>query len=1189
MYLKRLEAQGFKSFADKVNMDFGKGITAIVGPNGSGKSNISDAIRWVMGEQSAKSLRGGSMQDVIFAGTQKRKALGFAEVSIFIDNTSKTLAIDYDEVVITRRVFRSGESEYFINKATCRLRDIHEMFMDTGVGRDGYSIIGQGKISEIIGSKAEDRRQIFEEAAGITKYRSRKEEAERKLERTRENMTRVGDIISELEIQLEPLRIQSEKAKKFLVLRDKLKELEVNVSLENIEKFKAVLAEAEEICGDVERQAAQVRSRIEKLETDGAALFDAMRLCGEDMEKKAETQSGNVNMLAEVRRDVEVLKSKIGYNDESIKRIESEIAELNLKLDEFELSLAEKDGGAAELHEKERLLQDEAAQIEAQIAAIADGERQKSGEARATDTDIIEKMNDISAARGKIGNYKALSDSFDARRKTIETEREVKDRERGTLAGKVGELKQRLDEKQTEMGNLVEKSENISREITKIRQEYQQKQEDSRQAQSRFEQAQARKKLLEDMENSFDNYSRSVKTIMQSHKSGALKGTAIYGTVAQLLKVPEKYAAAIEATLGAAAQNIVTESEEDAKRAIEFLKREKVGRATFLPVSASRSSVFDDKSVLQCEGCIGIAARLITFDKKFEAVANSLLGRIIVADNLDNAVKMARKYRYSFRIVTLDGDLLTPGGAISGGSRQGGTGLFARAGELERLRTSVVDLQREFEAERDGVSAMKSALDRLILREAEAAAEARAVQEECVSLAAEHKHSDAFLESMAAADVSLNAEQQQISARTAEMAAEIERLNDTIELLNSEIAALEKQSSLEKEDAARLAAQREEQNAALIEVKMRQSDVKKDIELYNERVELVKSRKAEIEKSVEAKLQNIEEIAEKNEDLSDDIEFKNGQAEELELENAALKMELEALKTSRRIMEDDIKQSQKDLTDERETQLKLQEELARVESKRAKIESELENTVNRLWDEYELTVSAAEELRTDIGSVTAAQKEINALKNEIKDLGNINIDAIAEYAGISERFEFLTTQRADLEDAQKNLESVIADMVAVMRDQFAEKFKIINEHFNEIFAELFGGGKAKLSLTDPSNVLESGVNIEVQPPGKAVKSMALLSGGEQAFVSIALLFAILKVRVSPFCILDEIEAALDDVNVFRFADFLKKFAEKSQFIVVTHRRGTMESANMLYGITMQEQGVTNVLPLNIDQIEIDTN
>ncbi|OQB15772.1 MAG: Chromosome partition protein Smc [Firmicutes bacterium ADurb.Bin193] len=1187
MYLKSLEIQGFKSFAEKTNIEFGKGITAVVGPNGSGKSNIADAIRWVMGEQSAKSLRGGNMQDVIFSGTQKRKPLGFAEVTLYIDNSDKKLGIDYDEVAVTRRVFRSGESEYFINKSACRLKDIHELFMDTGVGRDGYSIIGQGRIDEIINSKPEDRRQIFEEAAGIAKYRYRKEEAERKLAHTQENITRVSDIITELETQLEPLRLQAEKAKKYLNLREQLKVLEVNVSLENIERFKKALNDAENILGDVESRAAQIRGDIENTQSEISKMFDDMRADDESAEQKRLQQEENSKTLAAFQSDIEVLKSRIEHNKESIKRIEGEIEEDKEKLWELDGTLYEKDGHLEQLLSKDKELDEKIGALAAEIEVLSKEESDLASIVEQIGADIIEKMNEAAQIRSKTGNYSALAQSFEARSKAIDKEISDKNDSLQALVEKVASLEKSEKDKAKMAEALEKKSKQAEKELSKANEEYARLRQEGQDLQIKLEQTLSRVKLLDDMEKSFDNYSRSVKAVMQSHESkdGELKGVSILGTVAQILKVPEQYTVAIETALGAAAQNIVTQTEQDAEAAIEFLKKTKAGRATFLPISAAKGGVLDEKGIESNKGYIGPASKLVTFDKKFEGIVTGLLGRVAVVDNAANAISLARKYGYRFRIVTLEGELFTPGGAISGGSRTGTAGLFSRANELATLSELAKRLKADCKAAAEKERVFEKKLAALREEAEKNADELRAVRLEGISVSAELKHSKEFLRSMDEAKAALLAEQKQVVEKADSLKGEMDRLAKTAESINSEIELLEKKQELYKDKMAELAQRKDEKSAAQLSLKMEKNGIEKDIQLHSERTELFKIRRGEVERSIEQKKQSIAEIISKNEDINDDIEFKTQQINELKEEIKTLKGEVSDLLAKRRKTEESIKQKQSSLSAKQEEQLKLQQEQGRLENRKTKAQTELENIINRLWEEYELTLSAAEEYRKDTGSITKSQKSINSLKEEIKSLGNINIDAIEEYANIKERFEFLTEQRNDLAQAQKNLEAVIADMVIIMKERFVEKFRIINENFNQVFAELFGGGRASLALTEPDDVLTSGVTIEVQPPGKALKSLLQLSGGEQALVSIAILFAILKACPSPFCILDEIEAALDDLNTYRFADYLKKFAKDSQFVVVTHRRGTMEAANILYGVTMQEQGVTSLLSLNIDDVE----
>ncbi|MDR0406007.1 MAG: chromosome segregation protein SMC, partial [Clostridiales bacterium] len=913
MYLKSLEMQGFKSFAEKINMAFGTGITAVVGPNGSGKSNISDAIRWVMGEQSAKSLRGGNMQDVIFAGTQKRKPLGFAEVTLVIDNADKKLAIAYDEVTVTRRVYRSGESEYFINKASCRLKDIHELFMDTGVGRDGYSVIGQGKIGEIISSKAEDRRQIFEEAAGITKYRYRKEEAERKLAHTRENVLRVSDIITELETQLTPLKQQSEKAKKYLGLRERLKVLEVNVSLENIARFQAALDEAAAAYGDIGERVNGVREEIEAAERETAQMFDSMRESEEAAEEKRERQNKGTQLMASHQSDIEVLKSKIAYNRESVKRVNGEIAELNARLDALEEARSEQDGGAALLAEQDSALTARIRGLGGEADALARSEAECREKAEGIGADIVEKMNALAALKGKTGNYRALTESFAARLTAIETELGDKEEQYARLAGGVDDLRRELDEKNAGLDALRREGAARTEEIAALRERGQAAREHRQRTRIALEQAQARRKLLDDMEKSFDHYSRSVKSVMRARQNGELANVEIFGTVAQLLQVPAKYAVAVETALGAAAQNIITRTENDAKRAIDYLKRTKAGRATFLPISAAKGGKLAEKGLSDSAGYIGIASDLISYNEELRAVADGLLGRVAVADTIDHAIAIARKYGYRFRVVTLEGELLTPGGAMSGGSGNHTAGLFSRANELAQLGKREEELRHGLRtAEGDEENAQR-ALTAALSRAEEADAALRTAQEECIALASEVKHSAAFLQSVAGAKDALEAEKVQISEKTAHMRLDIAQGDADAEAARAELAALEELAGARREEAARLVRQREEKAAELVTLQMEQSGVKKDIALHNERVELWNARKLEITRSIEQKERDIEEITDKNDDLDDDVTFKTRQIEELQQDVASLKAEVAALQSGRRQTEDDMKNRQKTL------------------------------------------------------------------------------------------------------------------------------------------------------------------------------------------------------------------------------------------------------------------------------------
>ncbi len=1186
MRLKGLELQGFKSFADRTVLDFENGITAVVGPNGSGKSNISDAMRWVMGEQSAKSLRGGNMQDVIFSGTQKRKPLGYAEVSIIIDNSDKQLPIDFEEVIVTRRLFRSGESEYYINKSSVRLKDIHELFMDTGVGRDGYSIIGQGKISEIISTKSEDRRTMFEEAAGITKFRYRKEEAERKLAHTSDNVTRVNDIITEIEGQIGPLKQQSKKAKKFLNLRDKLKVLEVNVALKNIVKYRSLIEEVGGQMANLNAQLEDINKQIEENEMQTEKIFSDINNAEKFVEENRQKQEQNREILSEYKSDIEVLKSKIDGNNDNIKRIEAEISELNGKFDEIEQLVQGEEGGFTELKNKQLSFNEEIKNLEQKLVDFDKESAQGNEEIDSINTEIIENMNNVANLRSKISNYKALIQSFNERSEAIKKELDDKKDDIDNLCNNVDDLQKNHDELSAESVSLKDKLEAEHLEYLKKVSESTALENKLQESKNLLQQSVSRQKLLKDMEKSFDNYNRSVKAVMNEYNNGAIKGVKLYGTVASLVTVDKQYSTSIEVALGGSAQYIVTETEDDAKKSIEFLKRTKQGRATFLPVSAAKGGLLNEQGIDKCDGYLGIASELIEYDNKYDNVIKGLLGRVIVVDNIDNAVKIARKYSYKFRIVTLSGELLAPGGSMSGGSRNNAGGLFARANEIVELETAIKDLTLKVEDLEKKYS--------LIIVEAE---EKKKIVEDMqtnvteknnqlIKLQSDLSHYRTFMESLLKGQESMNNELVQLDTQVADMDKEIEVYTAQIDAVNSKISTMEKEVQQKRERLGIDSKSREEIVENINGIKLQLNTVIKDVEMYNQRIAAFDLRKQEITLNIEQKKKNIDEMHCVNDDIYSDIEFKTEQIDAINEEIEELNNVIENSENSRKEAQESIRKQQEENKNLRDNQFVIQQEQSRVESKITKTDVELENIINKLWEDYELTTSTAEELRADIPD--NAVKQINEIKTEIKGLGNINVDAIEEYNQVGERYEFLKGQRDDLVEAQNNLQQVIEDMVQIMRQQFTEKFGIINKHFGETFKQLFGGGKAELVLTEPKDVLNSGVEINVQPPGKAVKNMLQLSGGEQAFVSIALLFAILKVRPAPFCVLDEIEAALDDVNVYRFADYLKRFSNDSQFIVVTHRRGTMEAANILYGVTMQEQGISRLLSLNIDDV-VDMN
>ncbi len=1006
MYLKALEVQGFKSFPDKTRISFEKDITAIVGPNGSGKSNIADAILWVMGEQRSKTLRGGKMEDVIFGGTEKRGALGFAQVSLIIDNSEHIFECDSTELMLTRRYYRSGESEYYINREAVRLKDINNLLMDTGLGRDGYSIIGQGRIAEIVSNKSSERREIFEEAAGISRYRSRKEESERKLAKTEENLLRINDKIDELEYQVEPLRKQSEVAKKYLVLRDELRIREISVWLATLDKLHA---QAEAVNNDYLSAKANLESANRSLE----ALYASSESISERMHSK----------------DTEAESAR-----ERLSRIEAQTAECD----------------------------SEAAVLRANIAASADAvQRMKN--------DIAEQESRVREIGVKISENNAR---IDALKKSLGELNESLSANNNVLAG----CRMKLQSRESASEQLHEKVNRLSVDCRSL---------------------DARIHMLSEMEKEYEGFSKAVKTVMREAQRGTLKG--VHGPVANLVKADNECALAIETALGAAMQNIVVDTQNDGRSAIEMLKRNDSGRATFLPIETIKGSVMKDAPVNDT-GFVGIAYDLVKFDEKYDGIFVNLLGRTVVAESLSDAVRMSRSSGNKLRIVTLDGQLINAGGSMTGGSAAKNTGILSRANELEELKKRKLKLDKELE----------------------------------------------------------NANDELLKARNA-----LSGLRYELDM------ALEDDASI-KRDIASADAEKRATEAAIVQLKILLDGLSGDSETRRKAIEKAESDCGLIEKQLEKSLARREDFAKKADEV---------RAEIAELVSSRLELEGRRTKADREAQE-----RNKELLD-------LERTCASFEHKKLAADMEEKQILDKLWENYELSHSAAQALRQPVENLQKETKGINDLRRQISALGTPNIGAIEEYERVSTRYEFLTGQRDDVEKAKKDLLGIINEVTTEMQEVFLREFRAIDENFRTTFLELFGGGKAQILLEDESNPLECGIEIKVQPPGKAVSNISLLSGGEKAFVAIALYFAILKVRPTPFCVMDEIEAALDEANVIRFAEYMRRICEKTQFIVITHRRGTMEEADHLYGVTMQEKGVSKVIELDLEEAQksIETN
>ena len=1188
MYLKALEIQGFKSFPDKTVLNFGEDITAIVGPNGSGKSNVSDAIRWVMGEQSSKSLRGAKMEDVIFGGTEKRSQMGFAQVTLVLDNTEHIFPrMEESEVAVTRRYYRSGESEYYINKQSVRLRDVNELFMDTGMGREGYSIVGQGKIDEILSVKSADRREIFEEAAGISKFRHRKEETERKLERTEENLVRINDKIAELELQVGPLRSQAEKAKKYLILRDELRTLEISVWLENLDKIKT-----DSIKLNTDYALAQ-----QELERANAAL-DELYAASEQFAEKAHANDMEQERLRtecaelDAKRNEEdaavaVLRTGIEHNRASIERVENDLRDQSGRAESLTAQIAAKHARIEELAAQAAELEEELRAFLAQAEELARTAGEAGSEVEALRAREALAASDAADCRADVSAINAGLAELAERRAALEAESESVDSQLTEKRRAASASRRALEEAQEEAdavrniisGHTLKMEGRVKREETA-----RQKSIDLTMEKNNLD---SRIHLLSEMEKEYEGFNKAVRLIMQAAEKNALRG--VHGPVANLMTTDKRYAVAIEIALGAGMQNVVVDREEDAKSAINFLKQRDGGRATFLPLTAIRGDVLREAGVEREYGYVGVASQLVQFDKRYAEIFNNLLGRTVVVEDMDCGIAIARKYSNRFRIVTLDGQVLNRGGSMTGGSVSRSAGILSRANELKEMTarrealTEKLDaaLREADEAKRD-LNAAQYELD--VAREQQ-----RGAEDAVLRLTGEKKQYDMLLESL--------------RTRESDIAAELESITARTEELKKAAAVREEEIKKNEAEAARCRAESEEKLAG-------QNELQRDSAHLGDEIAARKSTLAGFtaeRETTERALGDLETLAQQmrgDEDgrraLIEDYRAKIKAAEEEIAQHDAVTASLRADAEKRRAELAELAEAKLTLEGERsandrryrecnELLSQTQAAAGRLEQKRVTAAMEEKQILDKLWESYELSHSAAQEQRIELESVPKASRRINELKREINGLGNVNVGAIEEFDRVNTRYTYLTGQRDDVEKAKEELLGVIENITSEMTVIFKEQFALIRESFQETFLELFGGGKATLELEDENAVLDCGIEIKVQPPGKALKTLSLLSGGEKAFVAIALYFAILKVHPTPFCVMDEIEAALDEPNVIRVAHYMRRICDKTQFIVITHRRGTMETADVLYGVTMQERGVSKVLTINMNDMAKELN
>ena len=1183
MFLKYLELSGFKSFPDKTKLNFGRGMTAVVGPNGSGKSNISDAVRWVLGEMSTKALRGGKMEDVIFNGTHLRHAHGFAEVRICFDNTDRALPLDTDEVIVSRKYYRNGDSDYKIGEKSCRLKDINELFMDTGLGRDGYSIIGQGKISEIVSAKPNQRREIFEEASGISKFRYRKDEAEKNLSKADENLLRLRDNLSALEERVGPLLEQSEKAKKFLELAEEKKSLEISVWMRSLRKLKSQLAEQSSTIGVYQSEYDSLDTDYNDAENRINALYEELRDLDTAVEEKREKISENEAALGELSAKAAVCQNDIEHNNSEISRIEEEIASLSSDSSEGDSAmelrkkeLEEKETEAKKLSEEEIRLKTLGEEIFAEKSA-ANGEK-SSVEAKVSETET--ELGHISVVLATAKNDKSqyserleqLSLSASQKLSLIEGYKselyevndlleEIEDKTESINNSKAGMLLKR-DLRKKQLLELEEKRGKIQREADSFAQ---------------------KARLLQDLERNMEGFGQSVKYVLDKGAAGSLRG--ILEPVSKILSVEAKYSLAVETAVGAALQNIVVTDEDAAKKAIKMLKEQGRGRVTFLPLTSVKGSRLEERGLTDCEGFVGIGSDLVKNEPKYDGIVKSVLGRIAVAEDLDCAVAIAKKFGYKFRIVTLDGQLVNAGGSLTGGSSVKSAGILSRKQEIEELLKKAAaaekllsDGEADYNKLREEISAMEA--DSLATE-----SELRTLSEDKIRAEGEKKR--LLMQISDAEAAGTEAETQRGIFEKA--IAEAENRIGEYEALLSE--RTERKNALLKEISAaedKISAVLEKESANLSEISklaLSAAVVQKDIEaIENSIAQLLENREQRDEK-ISALNQRKALVTDKNSALASEIE--GIEDEKLRLANLSEenRTEITALYSQRQDFErraTEERTAQKNIVSHRE---EASVKLVKARTRLDEMQVDYDRIIGQLWDEYEMTYSRAEEVAEEITEPQKAQRRLSELRNKIKALGSVNLAAIEEFKEVSERYEFMKTQIEDAEKSRDELRSLIRNLMGQMRTIFLDRFTQIAGNFAVVFKEIFGGGEAKLFLTDPDNVLDSGIEITVQPPGKIINNLASLSGGEQTLVAIAIYFAILKVRPAPFCILDEIEAALDEPNVDRYADYLLRLTENTQFIAITHRRGTMEHADRLYGVTMQEEGVSKLLELTLAEVE----
>lgn len=1174
MHLKKLELAGFKSFADRISLELAPGLNAVVGPNGSGKSNIADALRWVLGEQSAKQLRGGKMEDVIFAGTAHRKPLGYAEIAMRLDNSDGALPLEFEEIAVTRRVYRSGESEYLLNGEACRLKDIRDLFMDTGIGRDGYSIVGQGRIDEILSLRSEERRHVFEEAAGISKFKARRTEALNKLERERQNRTRVDDIIAELEEQLEPLEAQAEEARKYLELRDEYKSIHINIFLEDVRKINEDLAQTRRALEDISAQSG-----------DGKRLLSEARTAAERLKARAADADAKYRraneILLEATTEIEKCQSEIKLAESREEQLEADISRLRNEAEKRDEAIAEK--SAEKQTEETEIIRDELDELNAQLAEQLqlhakheDELREGAAETDALNQAVMQAMNAATDSRAAVLEAESAYHRLEDDKERLNSEIDAHEENLQKQIAARREFEAALKSCENDLARARKNEEAYTAEYNKMRTEADALEKKLREASENLTAGRGRFRALSDLEAAREGYHRSVKAVLSRKKEADFSG--ICGAVGELIGVPRGFETAIEIALGGAAQNIVTQNEDDAKHAIEFLKRTNQGRATFLPLTAVKGRSIDAARIKNEQGYIGIAAELAECESVYAPVISQLLGDIVIIDTLENALALHKKFRYAYKIVTTAGERLSPGGAITGGSiaRQS-AGIIGRARQLDELKNQVDALQ----ADADALAAKLHALSdkrkstREILQNTREKISELSHRE--VALKNKIADGDAALEALRQAAQEFGKKNESIMAQLIEANVAVRAAKSELELREKSVdASRDALESYQREIEKNRASVTEESDVltelrvaiahksdAISHAEQNIARLTREIDILNEEKKLLLAEAGANESARKKSAENRAEKVTQLEQIQTRIDAARAALTESETEKSALDAAISETETDERAHAD--------------AAALIERETARLEGRLENLDAASRRFHDEVWEEYGLTFAAAESFRRTDLSETAMRKRGRELKFELAKMTDVNVGAIETHKQIKSRHGFLTTQREDILKAEAALDELIVNLTAQMESQFAEKFQIIAGHFQDVFAEMFEGGTASLRISDPENVLESGIEIIAKPPGKSLQSLMLLSGGERALTAIALLFAILRMKPSPFCVLDEIESALDDANITRFAKFLKLHSGDTQFIIITHRKGTMEAADNLYGITMEEQGVSKLV------------